>query len=462
VPETVSIAQPDAPPRARAALAFLLDAAGIPARRASPGEPALLVHGDAGPLAVDGIRIPASGATVAWPELAAGTVPVASLGDHLPIDLVALVAAHLDDSVRAEAPAEAFDGHGRLTAAGAAGGAAIDVPIVNHAVRLLADIARTRFGIDPVAAWPDARAGAVALSHDVDQPERYALLRDLARPWRLRRAPRTLLIAALRLARERLSDPAPDDHWAFDELLAAEEAAGVRSTFLFSVTPYHARSGCTLDPAYEADGPRYRRLYERLRTAGWEIGLHASYFAFRDPRRLATERAALSRLAGVEVRGLRHHYWQLGPDPAATLRAHEVAGFAYDASLGFNDAPGYRRGVALPFHPFDASLGRPIATLQLPTTLMDGNLFYQPISVDEAIERTIAQVELIRSVGGLAVIDWHSHTSVPSNRRFAAWGRAYTEILGWLARQPSLWIATLGEVAEWRTRRSAMLGHGPS
>lgn len=458
MPVIITHAGHDAGSRDLAALEFLLDAAGLPSRPARPDEEPLLRSG-AGRIAPGGLRLPPRADGASRPADAAAAFDPHSIGDVLPFDLVGAVADHLGDRAHPDPPIDALDEHGRLRAASefAQHRRLGRDPLVNEAVRRMAEIGRVRFGIEPLDPWPHGRVAAVGLSHDVDLPDRYAMMRDLARPWRFRRAPRTQLRAAWQLLGDRLRDPAPDDHWGFDELLAAEERAGVRSTFLFSVTPYHAATGSTLDPAYDATGRRFRRLYARLRAGGWEIGLHAGYRAWEHPDRFKRERERLAALSGTEIRGLRHHYWQLGPDVAATLRAHEAAGFDYDASIAFNDAPGYRRAVALPFHPYDATMQRPITTLQLPTTLMDGNLFYRPMTVDDAVAESVAQLETIIALHGLAVVDWHSHTAVPTNRRFAAWGIAYGRILDWITARTDLWVATLGEIAEWRAERSAEL-----
>ena len=54
---TITYSSSDAAPGARAAIAYLLDAAGVPARPAEPGEAATLVHGDIA-MAEGGLRIP--------------------------------------------------------------------------------------------------------------------------------------------------------------------------------------------------------------------------------------------------------------------------------------------------------------------------------------------------------------------------------------------------------------------
>ena len=82
---------------------------------------------------------------------------------------------------------------------------------------------------------------------------------------------------------------------------------------------------------------------------------------------------------------------------------------------------------------------------------MDGNLFYQGLDRATASATAIAHLETVRRHGGLGLVDWHSHTSVTSNRRFEVWGRTYEDLLEWAAGQPDLWIATLGEIAGWAT-----------
>jgi hypothetical protein len=153
----------------------------------------------------------------------------------------------------------------------------------------------------------------------------------------------------------------------------------------------------------------------------------------------------------------------MGPDVEATLRAHEQAGFAYDTSLAFNDHLGFRRSVALPFHPFDPALNRPLRTMELPTFCMDGNLFYLSNDIDAAVDAVGRMIDRIVEVGGLGVIDWHIQTSFPANREFRAWGIAYQEILSRLAGRSEVWVTSLEAIAEWVARRAeAESSDGPA
>ena len=66
---------------------------------------------------------------------------------------------------------------------------------------------------------------------------------------------------------------------------------------------------------------------EYAQDRGFEIGLHASYNAYRSADHFAEERSLLAKAAASQVNGLRHHFWHMGRDIEHTLSYHEQAGF---------------------------------------------------------------------------------------------------------------------------------------
>jgi len=445
------IERPD--PRSQAVVDFLFESLGIAAESGAP--PGLwngphLVYGSPGEVRPNGILIPERPHDLVWADLLSGQLPQDSDG-ALPFDLIGAISRFLSDNVPHDGGPAAIDKHGRLrylASAPAIAGLG-DRPIVNEYVAYLGRLIRDRLGVVERPRWPHGKVAAIGLSHDVDLPDRYAFLASSIRPWRLRRHPRTYLRTTIRLAAERSRDRQPSDHWLFEEIIASERALAFESTFFFAAVPFHAAFGSPEDVAYDIAEPRFQRAFRLIRNSGFEIGLHASYRAHQDGLRLAAERARLTGLAGSNIAGVRHHYWQLGPDPAATLRAHEQAGFGYDSSIAFNDHVGFRRSVALPFRPYDDGLGRPLHTIQLPTFCMDGNLFYESNDIDAAVETVEGLVDRIAATGGMGSIDWHIQTSHPVNRTFRPWGIAYQEILRSLAARNDLWVTSLGAIADW-------------
>ncbi len=267
---------------------------------------------------------------------------------------------------------------------------------------------RRRLGVEP-PRWGGARF-AVALTHDVDTPWKWTsrglrggaarfkadVLRRRARP--ARRELRAL--AGWPLHKLRGTDP----YWGFDRILADERRSGASSTFFLMA-----------DHAHELDGPggasyeRLRpRLVETLLEGAAEIGLHGSYSAAEDGERLAREKNRLDQLAGP-VQGQRYHFLRF--DPHRSPSHLEAAGFTYDSTLGFNDVPGFRAGIAHPFRPWNAERDAPHDIVEIPLAAMDVTLSeerYLNLSAAQAGERLRTLLDWAAEHGGGFSVLWHS------------------------------------------------------
>ena len=461
MPDELALVVDSPSPRALWVLDHVLRSAGYRASlvdRAEAADRPHLAYGGPGPAGPRGVWIADAPGEVAWPALLDGGLAPASHGQRIEHDLVHAIGELLTDAVHATIAER--DDHGRLPHASSwsVTSGVGDRPVVDRYIRFIRDVIAAVAHVEPAPRWPEGRSACVVLSHDVDEPDRYALVRHLRRPWRLRRAPRTLLTEALRLAARRRSDPDPGAYGVFPELIELEAGHGFRSTHFFAVTPFHHPGGSLEDVAYDAGDARYRRVMDELRAAGFGIGLHAGYRSHERPERFVDERRALEDTSGGEVVGLRHHYWHLGPDVHATLRAHEAAGFRYDSSIAFNDHVGFRRSAGLPYRPFDPAAERPLATWQMPPFCMDGNLFYASDDVEAAVATVSGVVDEIAAVGGFGAIDWHIQASVPRSVEFHGWGVAYVEILAMLAARPGIWVTSHEEVLAWIESRHDRLG----
>ena len=461
MPDELALVVDTPSPRALWVLDHVLRSTGYRASivdRAAAADRPHLAYGGPGPAGPRGVWIVEAPAAIDWPELLDGGLDPGSHGQRIEHDLVHAIGELLTDAVHATT--EERDDHGRLphAASWSVTSGVGDRPVVDLYVRFIGAVIAAVARVEPAPHWPEGRDACVVLSHDVDEPDRYALVRHLRRPWRLRRAPRTLVTEALRLATRRPSDPDPGAYWVFPELIELEARHGFRSTHFFAVTPFHDRGGSLEDVAYDAGDGRYRRAMAELRTAGCGIGLHAGYRSHERPGRFSHERHVLEEASGGEVLGLRHHYWHLGPDVPATLRAHEAAGFRYDSSIAFNDHVGFRRSAGLPYRPFDPVEARPLATWQMPPFCMDGNLFYASDNVEAAVATVSSVVDEIAAVGGFGAIDWHIQASVPRSVEFHGWGVAYEEILSMLAARPGMWVTSHEEVLGWLEDRSGHVG----
>lgn len=380
-----------------------------------------------------------------------------------PFDLIAALRFWLADEGNATLPPEAYDRHERLLAKRSAqedAGLRV-VPIVNAYLRLLRDWLGARLDVAPRRCVPGGRRCAVVLSHDVDLPLDPTDLRPSLRlaASRLRtrplRAPLYAGMLAGHAARARLRTPGAR-RWLFDDVRGAEDRHGFRSTFFFASTSRFDRAGTRRDVTYDVAVPRIANACRGLAESGWEVGLHIGYGARDDPRRIAAERERLEGVTGRPVAGSRHHFWHLGRPFWPALRAHAEAGLRYDSSIAFNEAPGYRLGVALPFRPWDPERGSSISAVQVPTMAMDGAFLYRPgQGVEDVIDGFGRLLDALKRNEGTAAIDWHQETSFPAPGPFRHWGEAYLAVLGVLAADKD--VAVVG----YEDAVAAALGPGP-
>jgi hypothetical protein len=267
---------------------------------------------------------------------------------------------------------------------------------------------RRELGIEP-PRWGGARF-AVALSHDVDVPWRWTRAGIRAGAGRLKVALRGKDFgAAAREGRGLAEAPmhrlrGTDPNFSFERIVALEGQRGASSVF-FLLAAHHVPQDGPAPETYDRLRPR---VVETLLGLGAEVGLHASYTAAFDPKRIAAEKAELERL-GATLSGQRYHYLRV--DPHENLSPLDELGFRYDTSLGFAEAPGFRAGIAHPFRPWSFAEDRPLDLVEIPLAAMDvtlAELRYLGLSVSEAERRLLALFDWAAEHGGGFSILWHA------------------------------------------------------
>jgi len=312
--------------------------------------------------------------------------------------------------------------------------------------------------------WPNDSPFAVALSHDVDDV-RFASLKQSLRLLTLARsagsyAARGGLASLGRTLAARLAGGA-DPYSCFERWCEEETRRGFRSTFFVFARPFSAHEYDALYSLedrvpFEGNHPRVEEIFRTLGDRGFEIGLHGSYESWTDDRVLTRQRAKLIDALQRDVRSTRQHFLRL--DVQRTWDAQEHAGFATDATLGYNEAIGFRAGIAAPFHPWDAARGRGRTMLEVPLTLMDGALFRALVlREEEAIAATIAHLETVEKCGGLAGLLWHPNAA--AEKLFPGWWKCFLAAADHLAARRA-WVTSVGEVADWWRERNRKLSGG--
>jgi hypothetical protein len=264
----------------------------------------------------------------------------------------------------------------------------------------------------------------VLLSHDVDDPLSTLgrgtgmLARQLAGDMVRRRDLGLLLRRGRALADARRGRLDRDPHDTFNLLMDVSERCGLRSAFYFlSNNDVNPRGG-----RYDlVDHPWVGRLMGRVHRRGHEVGFHAGFGTFDDPQRTAQEFTHLRAVAeghgvGQERWGGRQHYLQWA-NPT-TWRNWDAAGLAYDCTLAFSEAVGFRTGTCHEYPVFDLVARRPLALREQPFQVMDVTLFdYLDLTPDAARGAVLDVARACRRFGGALGLLWHNDEVLRTGRQ---------------------------------------------
>ncbi len=322
-----------------------------------------------------------------------------------------------------------------------------DPPVNRYALMLFHALADA----SPQPPWPDQKQFALALSHDVDYPV-------MNRPIEaIRHALEHGLRGMLRVPRILAGR---ESYWRFREWVALERDYGYRSAFYFcglagSLLRYFLIAP---DPFYDVLESGFPEVIRELDDEGFEVGLHASYWAHRSTCAISHEKRRLEMALGKPVRGNRHHYWHVDPErPAVSSLRRFEAGLDYDCSVCNEYRAGFRFGICTPFHLYDPVTDRCSGELQVPTALMDNHLFqYRSISYFDDTDREIeALLDAVRKYHGVLGVDYH--VRVLNDTFYPGWGESYRSLLRKVYETGCACCATPAELADvWRRKNSEL------
>ena len=378
-------------------------------------------------------------------------------------DIISAIGNFLTDTVNENKNKHCYDKHNRLNALNSYQYSVgfRDKPIINLYINFLKSVIDDCFKLDIIPLLPDGIKSVVILSHDVDDPEKYAMLKSY------KLFPKNLSIKnfilhqleAIKKTTERLIKKDAKTYWVFNEVMDSEEKYGFLSTFFFAArNKYDKYANFKEDVPYDIEREEFSAVFKMINDRNFEVGLHASYNAHKEKNLLIEEKYKLEQLSNKKLIGNRHHFWQIGKKPEQTLKVHLQAELLYDSSLAFNDAPGFRRNIALPYFLFDKELNQKVNNMQIPTFMMDSNFMLNPeFSEDEALNQAKHYINEFHKIGGVGAIDWHVRTSFAKNSRFKKWGDTYLEILEYLSLQEGMWVTNFETFYNWMIKRKETL-----
>ncbi len=408
------------------------------------------------------INIASNDKHIIWQDLIDGKIKPSDIKQSIPFDLIGAIGKFLTDEPNKALLASSFDQYGRLKFKYSFQykKSIHQIPIVNLYLDFLKKIIKLRLRKEGLSLWPKGKKCAIGLSHDVDFLEKYDILKLPISKNQKKPIGKLRFLSCQIFNKFKCSiEGNKNNYWLFEQVMDYEQKLGFKSTFFFTAINQSERYSSQYDTFYDITILRNKKLLNNIVARGFELGLHASYNAFLKNNYLIREKDKIQKITNCSIKGLRHHFWHLGNNEEKTLALHEIAKFRYDSSLAFNDGIGFRRNVALAYFPWSEKSNRPLKVRQLPVFCMDGNLFYQSVELETALERLKELTGTIRMLNGLGVIDWHAHTSFPYNQDYFKWGLCYLNFLNFLANNSDIWVTNLGEINKWLDDRMKLLNN---
>jgi hypothetical protein len=158
---------------------------------------------------------------------------------------------------------------------------------------------------------------------------------------------------------------------------------------------------------YDFQHPEVQHTIHQVENRGHVIGFHPSYEGWNNLEAFKSERDSLQQWVKQPVVSGRQHYLRYNPE--RTLQVWQDAGMAWDSTLGYPEAPGFRCGACLPFPVFDL-VNRQMLTLEeKPLIAMDVTLaLAQALTPKAGREKLYALAHSVQKHRGEMVLLWHN------------------------------------------------------
>ena len=157
------------------------------------------------------------------------------------------------------------------------------------------------------------------------------------------------------------------------------------------------------------------------------VGIHPSLSSNKHYLKLEAEYKGLCKVLRRDVINSRQHFLKISLPK--TYRSLMQIGILHDYSMGYASHPGFRAGIAIPFHFFDLIKNEETNLIIHPVILMDVTLKdYLRLSRENSLEKIRLMVDKTKSVNGEFVSLWHNE-SLSNRGRWNGWREVYEKML---------------------------------
>lgn len=207
----------------------------------------------------------------------------------------------------------------------------------------------------------------------------------------------------------------------YDFQIEMQRQYGFRSIYFILLGEYGEN-----DKNVSPSNRKFRSLVKLLADYA-DVGIHPSYASNRQPSRLKSEIATLSKILKREVTRSRQHFLILKlPGTYRNLIACDITD---DYTMGYAHHVGFRASICTPYFFYDLDQEQ-ITPLRIhPFAVMDATLkYYMKIEPHQAMDYINPLIAEVKAVHGDFVSLWHNE-SLSDYRMWEGWKQVYVQMI---------------------------------
>jgi len=208
-----------------------------------------------------------------------------------------------------------------------------------------------------------------------------------------------------------------DPYDTYDYLLNFHKQNNIQAIYFILLGDYRSK-----DKNIKHTHFAIKQLLDKLKNQS-EIGIHPSFFSFKNPKQIKVEVERLNKIAEQTTSLSRNHFLRFSV--SETYNHLLNIDITSDYSMGYHDAVGFRAGTCSSFKFFDIKNNKITNLKIIPFAYMDGVLKDRlKLNDKEAIEKIEMLKNRVEKIKGSFISIWHNE-SVSNAGRWINWRRVY-------------------------------------
>jgi hypothetical protein len=301
--------------------------------------------------------------------------------------------------------------------------------------------------------WPAAQKYGFAVSHQLDRLQKWTLgrfFKSFFQDLLLIFHPKYVFKNLFSKIKYILTNI--EEYWTFDEINQIEKEHNFRSTFFVGCERENEH-----DVDYELDDKDLVAELELIGEQDKEIALLGSFMSAKKDS-LNQQKHSIAQLTNKHKIGVRQIAFRYFPE--ITSEYHNRFNFFYDSSQTLLTKPGFKCGIALPYHPYSVNADEALSlhsalvrdtVLELPLSFRVVSLKKSPFSIIEQPQAEKLFQKTLKSVkqyGGFYSMDISCADFAEIDYLQDFYGKVLQQI-----KKDNCFTATYKEVADWWKKR---------